>query len=204
MNWPCPPSRRPNFEPLPMSSISTIGIVIRGVSIGTIPTSGETDLHDRHVKGASYCSTIVPIVCRTDQEAEKIAFARVADRLDLAAAIGKADDATRACFQASVAPREGADTKVLVWRFFDISADILRTDQSLEKSVAVEGKHASRAEPTTRLRVRKSWMGVSVNQPWGSLVPACGVVAMFTALAFCLVAVLFKLVMVAGSGRLRR
>ena len=46
--------------------------------------------------------------------AGKDCFRDVADRLDPVAAIGKADDAARACFQALVAPREGADKKALV------------------------------------------------------------------------------------------
>jgi hypothetical protein len=46
--------------------------------------------------------------------AGKDCFRDVADRLDPVAAIGKADDAARARFQALVAPREGADKKALV------------------------------------------------------------------------------------------
>src|SRR5216684_2925011 len=55
---------------------------------------------------------------------------RIADRLDILAAIQERDDAARTAFEALVAPWERADQRAPVEHQLDVAAEVLRMEQA--------------------------------------------------------------------------
>src|SRR4029079_6859457 len=65
----------------------------------------------------------------------------VADPLDIPTAVEERDDAARATFERSVAPREGADDGALAKHHLDVAAKILGVQQTLLEGPVVEWEH---------------------------------------------------------------